>query len=116
MQHERHGSHESLASLPRFAGWWGHRKSDRFLMAHEFAPSPGAQGFMCSNPPVLCCAALRASLDCFDEAGGVAATRAKSLKLTGYLEALLDVRQSGSQAGSQSARSYIRSFVCPLGR
>ena len=88
--HERHGSHGSLATLPRFAGWWGHRKEDRFFMAHEFVPSAGAQGFMCSNPPVLCCAALRASLDCFEEAGGVAATRRKSLLLTGYLEALLD--------------------------
>jgi kynureninase len=87
--HERHGSHESLASLPRFAGWWGHRASDRFDMNHEFIASPGAQGFMLSNPPVLCVAALRASLEVFDEAGGVNALRRKSLKLTAYLERLL---------------------------
>jgi len=77
-------------SLPRFAGWWGHRAVDRFDMAHEFKPSPGAQGFMLSNPPVLCCAALRASLDCFDSCGGVVNLRNKSERLTGLLEALLD--------------------------
>jgi kynureninase len=30
-------------TLPRFAGWWGHRASDRFDMAHNFIPSAGAQ-------------------------------------------------------------------------
>jgi kynureninase len=69
---------------------WGHRSTDRFVMDHAFVPSPGAQGFMCSNPPVLCCAALRASLEVFDEAGGVQALRGKALKLTALLEALLD--------------------------
>jgi|AntAceMinimDraft_5_1070358.scaffolds.fasta_scaffold84841_1 kynureninase len=59
-------------------------------MDHAFVPSPGAQGFMCSNPPVLCCAALRASLEVFDDAGGVSALRRKSLRLTALLEALLD--------------------------
>lgn len=41
--HEKHGSHQDLASLPRFAGWWGHRASDRFDMDHKFIPSQGAQ-------------------------------------------------------------------------
>ena len=88
--HERHGSHTDLESLPRFAGWWGHRKEDRFLMAPKFVPSQGAQGFMCSNPPVLCCATLRASLECFEEAGGIVAIRRKSILLTGFLEELLE--------------------------
>jgi len=88
--HQRHGAAPDLKSGPRFAGWWGHRKSDRFDMSHTFIPSPGAQGFMLSNPPVLCCATLRASLDVFDEAGGVAALRGKSELLTAYLELLLD--------------------------
>ena len=88
--HERHGHHADLASLPRFAGWWGHRKEDRFVMDHTFIPSAGAQGFMVSNPPVLCCAALRASLDVYDAAGGVPALRGKSERLTGLLERLVD--------------------------
>ncbi|MFL6467671.1 MAG: kynureninase, partial [Pyrinomonadaceae bacterium] len=41
------------------------------------------------NPPILQLAALRASLEIFDEAT-IPALRAKSEKLTGYLEALLN--------------------------
>ena len=72
--HERHATNDKLN---RFAGWWGHWKEDRFVMSHNFIPSPGAQGYMLSNPSVLCCAALRASLDVFEEAGGVLALRNK---------------------------------------
>ena len=73
---------------------WGHRAADRFVMGHEFIPSPGAQGFMLSNPPVLCVATLRASLAVFDAAGGVTALRAKSLLLTGLLERHIDALDS----------------------
>lgn len=31
---------ESLSERPRFAGWWGHRREDRFLMAEAFVPIP----------------------------------------------------------------------------
>ena len=31
--------------LPRLAGWWGHRCSDRFDMTGEFVPENGAFGF-----------------------------------------------------------------------
>ena len=89
--HERHAQD---TTIQRFAGWWGHRKDDRFDMAHTFIPSDGAQGFMLSNPSVLCCATLRASLDVFEEAGGVGALRTKSEKLTAYLEMLLDAQLS----------------------
>lgn len=84
--HERHADR---TDLNRFAGWWGHRKDDRFKMEHHFVASPGASGYMLSNPPVLECAVVRASLELFLEAGGVESLRTKSLALTGYLEFLL---------------------------
>lgn len=83
--HERHG--ESF-DLPRFAGWWGHDKSTRFLMGPEFVPMSGAEGWQLSNPPIFQLAALRASLEIFDEAG-MPALREKSVQLTGYLEYLV---------------------------
>jgi kynureninase len=84
--HERHATDESL---PRFAGWWGHNKSTRFQMGSIFDPIPGAEGWQVSNPPIFQLAALRASMEIFDEAT-MPAIRKKSEMLTGYLEFLLD--------------------------
>jgi kynureninase len=43
-----------------------------------------------SNPPILALAPVRASLELFREAGGMAALRERSLRLTGYLESLIE--------------------------
>ena len=84
-----HARHGNSAALPRFSGWWGHDKASRFEMGARFDPMPGAEGWQLSNPPILSLAAIRASLDIFREAGGMAPLREKSLRLTGYLEWLL---------------------------
>jgi kynureninase len=80
--HERHGND---TSINRFGGWWGHNKERRFLMENTFDPMQGAEGWQLSNAPVMGMAILKASLDLFDEAG-IHNLRAKSIKLTGYLE------------------------------
>jgi len=88
--HERHAK---SISLPRFAGWWGHNKQTRFMMGSDFEPIAGAEGWQLSNPSILSMAALRASMEIFDEVG-MERLRAKADRLTGYLEFLLDQNRS----------------------
>lgn len=57
-------------------------------MLDTFTPALGADGWQVTNPPILSCAPLKASLDLFDQAT-LAALRQKSKALTGYLEFML---------------------------
>jgi kynureninase len=84
--HERHIRRKDL---PRFAGWWGHQEKERFLMKKGFRPISTAEGWQVSNAPVLSMAALKASLDIFEEAG-IGNLIQKSQKLTGYMEYLIN--------------------------
>jgi len=91
--HERHATN---TSLPRLAGWFGNDPNSRFRLHLEpdFIPVPSADGWQISNPPIFSMAPLRASLAMFDEAGGMEPLRAKSVRLTSYLEFLLNQNAS----------------------
>ena len=84
--HEKHAHNKKLK---RFAGWWSHNKSTRFNMRQPLDVIPGAEGWQLSNPPILSMAAIKASLDMFNEVG-MTALREKSIKLTGYFEFLIN--------------------------
>jgi kynureninase len=86
--HERHATN---TKLPRLAGWFGNDPNTRFRLhlEPEFIPVASADGWQISNPPIFSMAPLRASLAIFDDAGGMEPLRAKSIRVTGYLEFLL---------------------------
>lgn len=90
--HERHAFDPDL---PRFAGWWGNDPATRFRMTPEFVPQRGAAGWQLSNAQILPMAAHKVALDLFMRAG-LENLRAKSERLTGYLEFLLSGLPSGA--------------------
>lgn len=84
-----HERHLKSKEIPRFEGWWGHDKSERFKMERRFSPMPTAEAWQLSNAPVLAMAAHKASLELFDEVG-MDALRAKSELLSAYLMYVVD--------------------------
>ena len=84
-----HEKHASDFSIPRFAGWWGHNEKTRFEMGPDFIPMKGAEGWQLSNFPVLAGASQLAALEIFDQTS-MDELRKKSLRLTGYLEFILN--------------------------
>lgn len=92
--HEKHGKN---SELNRFAGWWGHKESERFLMKKGFIPEEGAAGWQLSNAPVLSMAAHRASLDLFKEAGMDALVR-KGKMLNTYLQFIFEMSAKENDA------------------
>ncbi|KAK4493701.1 hypothetical protein PRZ48_014886 [Zasmidium cellare] len=103
--HERHGQVKNVGSderpsfeyRPRLQGWWGSQKSSRFAMANNYEPIPGAAGFQVSNTSVADSTAVRASLDVFKQTS-MSDIRVKSLKITAYLEQLLDLLLKDQEA------------------
>lgn len=84
-----HEKHFDNPYLNRFAGWWGYRQDTRFKMTPGFQPERGADGWQVSTSPILLMAVHHASLEIFERAG-MARLRAKSEKLTAYLEFLIN--------------------------
>lgn len=92
-----HEKHHTNTELPRFAGWWGHNKAQRFKMEKGFQPIPTAEAWQLSNAPVLAMAVHLESLKIFQRAG-IQNLRAKSEQLTSFLEfCILQVSESSSK-------------------
>ncbi|PWK79317.1 kynureninase [Mucilaginibacter oryzae] len=85
--HERHFTD---TTMNRFAGWWGYRRDMRFLMAPGFDAEQGANGWQVSTSPIPLLALFKASMAIFDSAGNMSIIRDKSLRLTAYLEFLIN--------------------------
>ncbi|MFX1512860.1 MAG: kynureninase, partial [Promethearchaeota archaeon] len=84
--HEKHGETQTVS---RFEGWWGNKRDTQFLMRDDIDPIVGAGGWQISTPSILRMAPLKASLEIFDEIS-MKKLREKSIRLTGYLEFLIN--------------------------
>ncbi|MGB1505445.1 MAG: kynureninase [Acidimicrobiales bacterium] len=85
-----HRRHVTDQTLPKLLGWWGTNPSTRFEMATDFDAIDTVESWQLSNAPVLAMATLRASLDLFDEAGGIEALRSKSERQIEFFDRRLD--------------------------
>lgn len=91
--HQRYVADKSLL---RLAGWWGTDKHERFQFKRDFNAIPTAEGWQLSNSPVLSMAALKASLDIFEEADFKNILE-KSKRLSAYLLFVLnDINKNAS--------------------
>ncbi|MGB1000165.1 MAG: kynureninase [Flavobacteriales bacterium] len=84
-----HEKHHKNPDLPRFTGWWGYRKADRFEMKKGFVPIESAEAWQLSNVPVLAMAAYKCSLEIVHQAG-FQNMRTKSKKLTQFMDVVLE--------------------------
>lgn len=85
-----HQKHFLNNNLNRFAGWWGYQESNRFLMEKGFKPEKGADGWQVSCTQVFPLTMYYASLQQFEEAGFMEPLRLKSIKLTSYLQFIIN--------------------------
>ncbi|WP_336207220.1 kynureninase [Nonomuraea sp. LPB2021202275-12-8] len=86
-----HQRHLDDPSIQRFEGWWGTDPGTRFRMDPVSTPPANAGAWQISTPPIYAMSAIRTSLELFDKIG-MPELRARSLRLTAYLESLLDGR------------------------
>ncbi|WP_346538614.1 kynureninase [Micromonospora sp. DPT] len=84
-----HERHLGDPRLPRFEGWWSTEATTRFEMTPVSRPPATVEAWQISNPPIFAMGPVRTSLELFDSVG-MPALRERSVRLTGYLERLLD--------------------------
>ncbi|MFN8944446.1 MAG: kynureninase [Pseudobdellovibrionaceae bacterium] len=89
-----HDRHHNKKEIPRFEGWWGQNKQNRFKMGPEFDPIPTVEAWQLSNPPIFQLAALRASMELFDQAT-MKKLRSRGDDLTGYMAYLIQKKSAG---------------------
>ena len=84
-----HQNHIHQQDLFRLGGWWGNDEGTRFNMEKGYVPKPDANGWNLSTAQVFNMVGLKASMDIFKDTS-ILDIRSKSIRLTGYLEYLLD--------------------------
>ncbi|MDI1464340.1 kynureninase [Catellatospora sp. KI3] len=84
-----HERHLGDPRIPRFEGWWSTAQATRFEMTPTSRPPATVEAWQVSNPPIFAMGPVRTSLELFDKVG-MEVLRERSLRLTGYLESLLD--------------------------
>jgi len=84
-----HERHHTVSDMIRLEGWWGNRRDNRFLMRDHFDGEQGAEAWVMSTPPLIAIAAIKASMEIFDQVN-VSMLNEKSTALSGYLEYLLN--------------------------
>lgn len=89
-----HERHLGDATIPKLHGWWSTNPETRFQMGPVVDEPHSADSWAMSNPPILAMAPVLASLEMFDEVG-IDTLREKSVRLTAYLESLLDIVSEG---------------------
>ena len=85
-----HERHLGDPARPKLHGWWSTEPKIRFQMEPVVDEPHSADAWAMSNPPILAMAPVLASLEMFDEVG-LDTLRHKSVRLTAYLESLLDL-------------------------
>ena len=64
-----HERYHKGKNINRFAGWWGYKKEEQFLMRKGFIPELTAEGWQISTPSPVLFALHKAALELFAEAG-----------------------------------------------
>jgi kynureninase len=90
-----HSQHFEDANAQQLLGWWGSDESTRFKMGPDFTPAKGVERWQISNILVFSLTPVLASLEIF-QAAGIDRLREKSIRLSGYLDFLLQENFSSS--------------------